>query len=213
MVTHLMNLHTIVVGAFEVNCFILEPSEGSALVVDPGADHERIAELLIQNHLTPKAYLLTHGHMDHISALKDLHDLYPAPIALHGDDTKWAFTAENAMPPFYPPPLSPGKIDIDLKNCPLIPDLGVTCKVIHTPGHTPGSVCFHFPDDGILLTGDTLFAGSVGRTDLNGGSARVLSESLKKLKLIPDETTVLAGHGPSSTILEEKRTNYFMQQD
>jgi glyoxylase-like metal-dependent hydrolase (beta-lactamase superfamily II) len=206
-----MNIHTIVVGDFQVNCYILSQEEGKAIIVDPGDDAARIAAMLREKDLTPIAYLMTHGHVDHITALKQIASEFPAPIALHGDDAEWAFGEESKIMPFLEIPARPEEIAIDLKQCREIPDLGTPCEVIHTPGHTPGSVCFYFPRCSVLITGDTLFAGSVGRTDLPGGSARTLAESLNKLKELPDDTQIFPGHGPASTIGSEKRTNYFMQ--
>ena len=206
-----MNIHTIVVGDFQVNCFLLEHAPGKALVVDPGDSAAEIASLLEEKKLVPEAYLLTHGHVDHIAALCELNNMMPAPIALHADDAEWAFTEKSKIMPFIEIPRDPGEIAIDLKTCATIPDISVDCKVIQTPGHTPGSVCLHFPKSGVLISGDTLFAGSVGRTDLPGGSSKQLAESLEKLKELPDDTQVLPGHGPSSTIGHEKRINYFMQ--
>lgn len=206
-----MNIHTVVVGEFQVNCYVIEPEPGKALVVDPGDDTELIQALLKKKGLTPAAYLMTHGHVDHITALRAISEIFPAPIALHGDDAAWAFGEESRIMPFLEIPPQPDEIAIDLKQCGEIPDLGTPCQVIHTPGHTPGSVCFYFPKCSVLITGDTLFAGSVGRTDLPGGSARTLAESLTKLKGLPDDTQIFPGHGPSSTIGTEKRTNYFMQ--
>ena len=211
MLRSYMNIHTLVVGDFQVNCFVLEHTPGKALVVDPGDESGRIAALLQEKALIPEAYLMTHGHVDHITALCELAVQFPAPIALHADDAKWAFTEEARIMPFIDIPQDPGEIAIDLKTCDEVPGISTVCKVIETPGHTPGSVCFHFPNCSVLVTGDTLFAGSVGRTDLSGGSARQLTDSLNKLKDLPDDTAVLPGHGPSSTIGDEKRTNYFMQ--
>lgn len=206
-----MNINTIVVGAFDVNCFIVDLDGSSALIIDPGADADRISSFLQEKHLVPCAYLLTHGHFDHITGLKDLHDEFPAPVALHDKDASWAFTKQNEMLPYYKAPLSPGPVEFLLGNLASIPSLGIQCDVIPTPGHTPGSVCFHLPAHALLFTGDTLFAGSVGRTDLPGGSSRTLASSLELLKSLPDETRIFPGHGPFSTIGEEKRTNYFMQ--
>lgn len=206
-----MNIHTIVVGDFQVNCFIIELAQGKALVVDPGDDADAIASLIEQKKLVPEAYLLTHGHVDHISALGDLNERMPAPIALHADDAEWAFTEKSKIMPFIEIPRDPGEIAIDLKTCGTIPGISVECQVIQTPGHTPGSVCLYFPKHSILISGDTLFAGSVGRTDLPGGSSRMLTESLNSLKTLPHDTQVLPGHGPCSSIGHEKRTNYFMQ--
>jgi len=206
-----MKIHTLSVGPFETNCFILE-SARHAWVVDPGSDPDAIAGQLEELSLTPSAYLLTHGHMDHVSALAALYERWPAPVAIHPDDECWAFSPANAMPPFFPVPRRPAEIANFIKDGQILSDHGMTCSVITTPGHTPGSVCFHFQDAGILLAGDTLFAGSVGRTDLPGGDSRTLMRSLMRLAALPDETRVLSGHGPETDITTEKQSNYYIQK-
>jgi glyoxylase-like metal-dependent hydrolase (beta-lactamase superfamily II) len=206
-----MKIHTIVVGDFQVNCYVLETTPGKAVVIDPGDEGEKIAGFLKHNRLAPLSYLMTHGHVDHIAALHEVSSLLPAPIAMHGDDAKWAFGEESRIVPYLDIPAEPEEIALDLKDCTEVPGLGERCEVIHTPGHTPGSVCFYFRDCGVLITGDTLFAGSVGRTDFPGGDTRTLAKSLRKLKALPDDTQIFPGHGPSSTIVHEKMTNYFLQ--
>ncbi len=206
-----MQIETIVVGEFQVNCFIMVGEGNEAIVIDPGKDPDIIASFIKQNGLSVAAYLLTHGHVDHVSGIADLHDEFPAPVALHGDDLKWAFTETNGALPFYPAPRAPSEVSRVLADGQELADAGLTYRVVSTPGHTPGSVCFLFVDHDILITGDTLFAGSVGRTDLPGGNSRVLSQSLKKLAGLPDRLKVLPGHGASSDMATEKRTNYFMQ--
>ena len=202
-----MHVETVVVGAFDVNCHILWGDDLQALVVDPGADPGRVARVLKKNKLSVERYLLTHGHCDHVSAAAALSEVYPAPVAIHPADAKWAFSADNSLPPYYGTPRSPSQVE-------LLKALGESSagpfRVMPTPGHTPGSVCFYFPSHGLLFSGDTLFAGSVGRTDLPGGNSRALAASLKTLAALPDETRVLSGHGPESTIAHEKATNYFL---
>jgi glyoxylase-like metal-dependent hydrolase (beta-lactamase superfamily II) len=149
--------------------------------------------------------------MDHISALADVYDAHPAPIGIHSADLKWAFDKQNQMPPFYDVPRKPAEIARTFEDGQEWTDAGLTYSAILTPGHTPGSTCFHFKAGGLLVTGDTLFAGSVGRTDLPGGNSRILSASLKKLSAFSGETIIYPGHGPSSSIAAEKATNYFMQ--
>ena len=205
-----MQIEPIVVGTFEVNCYIVTGTDNRALVIDPGADADDIAAALHSRGLTVAAYLMTHGHMDHISGLADMVDRAPAPVLIHPDDAIWAFTDVNAMPPYYPVP----------RTTPVEPLLvdgyttelaGLSVKIIATPGHTPGGVCIYLPDDKTLITGDTLFAGSVGRTDLPGGDSRILAASLQRLRDLPDDVTIYPGHGNSSTIAHEKSSNYFMQ--
>jgi glyoxylase-like metal-dependent hydrolase (beta-lactamase superfamily II) len=131
---------------------------------------------------------------------------------MHAADQSWAFTELNRMLPFYPTPKPPAEIKCSLEDGQCRNDGGLSYRVIETPGHTSGGVCFHFYDDNVLFTGDTLFAGSVGRTDLVGGDSRVLKESLNRLCLLDDNLAVYPGHGPSTTIGHEKRTNFFMQR-
>lgn len=206
-----MQIETIVVGEFQVNCFVVWGADKQAIIVDPGKDADRIGAMIEVNGLTVGVYLLTHGHMDHISALGDLHDKWPAPIALHTADAKWAFDAVNEMLPFYPVPRKPADVSRLLDEGQEWTDDGLTYRVISTPGHTPGSVCLLFENQNVLFSGDTLFAGSVGRTDFPGGDPRALQQSLTRLAALPDDTVVYTGHGPATSIGVEKQTNYFMQ--
>lgn len=206
-----MEIHTIVVGEFEVNCFILHSHGSEAIVIDPGSDAGKIKATLQKHKLTPVVYLLTHGHVDHVSAVADLYAAFPATVGIHKTDANWAFSSENALPPFYPPPVRPHEIARLLDDQQEWTEAGLTYSVLTTPGHTPGSVCFYFKNESVLFTGDTLFAGSVGRTDLPGGNPRALAKSLTILNKLPDNTVVYTGHGPSTDIGKEKATNYFMQ--
>jgi hydroxyacylglutathione hydrolase len=207
-----MNIETLIVGAFEVSCYVVWSNSKDAIIIDPGADADAIRHFLAEKKLRVAAYLLTHGHVDHISALADMFDSSPAPIALHAADLKWAFEEVNEMPPFYGVPRRPAEIARTPDDGMEYSDAGLTYKVISTPGHSPGSVCYYFESEDVLFTGDTLFAGSVGRTDLPGGNTRALSASLRKLAdRFPDKTVIYPGHGPSSNLGSEKQTNYFMQ--
>jgi len=206
-----MNIKTVVVGPFAVNCYIVWNNEKHALVIDPGYDADQISRKIKAHSLSVVAYLLTHGHTDHINALASIWRLHPAPVSMHTVDWKWAFNESNQLPPFYS---SPEKIP-GIENQPLessrdwkIADLSFQC--LETPGHTPGSVCFYFPDSENLFTGDTLFKGSCGRTDLPGGDGRKLADSLKLLKTLPDTVRIWPGHGSDSTIGYEKNHNFFM---
>ncbi len=207
-----MDIETIVVGEFAVNCFVIAGTHGQALVVDPGEDADLVMTHLRERELSVAAYLMTHGHCDHINALAAVHDAFPAPVAIHPADREWAFTSANTLPPFFcTAPRQPGGPCMDLADGAHYTLAGLELSIIETPGHTPGGVCIHFEQEATLITGDTLFAGSVGRTDLHGGDSRVLAASLKKLKQLPDHTRIFPGHGPASTIGQERRTNYFMQ--
>jgi glyoxylase-like metal-dependent hydrolase (beta-lactamase superfamily II) len=207
-----MEIQTIVVGPFEVNCYIITSNKRDAIVIDPGDDPDLIKASLQKRKLTPVVYLLTHGHIDHVSAVPALYDAFPAAIAIHKADAGWAFSDDNNMPPFYPSPARPPEIARLLDNNQEWTDSGLAYSALSTPGHTPGSVCFYFQEESTLFTGDTLFAGSVGRTDLPGGNSRSLAKSLSLLSGLPLNTVVYPGHGPSTDIGKEKSTNYFMQK-
>ena len=208
-----MERTTLQVGGFEVNCSILSEN-GKAWIVDPGQEGARIVKLLAEKRLTPQAILLTHAHFDHIGAIPALQAAYPdLPVYVHGNDLKVINHPLNQLPPEYP------TLEGKVKNLKELKELrGVSdVEVIETPGHTPGGVCYYFAPStkhqapGTLLSGDTLFAGSVGRTDLPGGDMATLMGSLEKLKTLPDETVVIPGHGMFTTIGDEKRGNPFLQ--
>ncbi len=206
-----MEIETLAVGEIQANCCIVWGPERQAIVMDPGAEPHTIRSFLEERDLTVAAYMLTHGHVDHICALADLRDALPAPVGLHPADQAWAFSSGNQFPPFYPVPRKPASIERDLADGQTWQDGGLVYRVIATPGHSPGSVCFHFPDEQVLFTGDTLFAGSVGRTDLPGGDSRTLQRSLGVIAALPDATTVYSGHGPVTDIAQEKAHNFFLQ--
>ncbi len=211
-----MKIELITVGPFDVNCAVVWGDAKRALIIDPGFDAPLIQSCLDANGLSVAAYLLTHGHADHINALAELHAVHPAPVYLHAEDERWAFGPNNQIPPHYPVPTKPaadfptlGKNDLNFSNPWKIADLNF--QTLETPGHTPGGVCYWFKDENICFTGDTLFKGSCGRTDLPGGDGRILAASLKKLAKLPPETRIIAGHGDETTIAHELKTNFFLQ--
>ena len=197
---------TIQVGGFEVNCSILSEN-GKAWIVDPGQEANRIVDLLAKKGLEPAAILLTHAHFDHISGIPGLLEKYPdLPVYVHEKDIPMIGHPLNQLPPEYTSFAKPKEVR-GLESFKGLEGL----KVIETPGHTPGGVCYYFPKDKLLLSGDTLFAGSVGRTDLPGGDYATLMDSLKKLTALPDDTLVIPGHGMHTRIAAEKRSNPFLQ--
>lgn len=199
---------TLEVGAYAVNCTILSV-DGKAWIVDPGSEGLLIAAQLKKLALEPDGILLTHGHFDHIGAVNDLQRRFPGlPVYVGEKDIPVLTHPFNQMPPDYPAITKPTDL-VGLKEDDAIDGLpGV--QVIATPGHTPGGVCYHFPERKLLLSGDTLFAGSVGRTDFPGGDMATLMASLAKLVKLPNDTVVIPGHGPQTTIGDEKSSNPFL---
>jgi len=207
-----MNIKAIPTGAFEEICYLVWNAQNQALVFDPGHDVETIAQAIQDEKLEVVGYICTHGHADHINALAPLHAQHPAPIAMHTADLSWAFESVNQIEPYYPVPQRPNVDDfLHLETATEWTVGGLHFQCIETPGHTPGSCCLLFPESKILLTGDTLFKGSCGRTDLPNGDARQLKESLNKLKQLPEEIRVYPGHGADTTIGIERLTNFFMK--
>ena len=197
---------TIQVGGFEVNCSILSEN-GKAWIVDPGQEADRIIDSLAKKGLEPAAALLTHGHFDHISGIPGLLEKFPElPIYVHEKDIPMFGHPLNQVPPEYPSFQKPRNL-VPLDNLEGLEGL----EILESPGHTPGGVCYYFPKDKLLLSGDTLFAGSVGRTDLPGGDMATLMESLQKLTALPDDTLVIPGHGMHTRIALEKSGNPFLQ--
>ena len=199
------------VGAYEANCVILFDAQGNAWVVDPGDEAEVIAAQLRRKELTPRRILLTHGHLDHISALGDLLDAWPGlPVMVHAADADWCFTDDrNRLPGYGAPPARPASQAFYAEGDTLA-DGDLSATILHTPGHSPGSVCIHVAD-GPLVSGDTLFARSIGRTDFPGGSVMEMAKSLRRLSQLDSGLTVIPGHGPATTIGDEIKWNPYLQ--
>jgi hydroxyacylglutathione hydrolase len=208
------------VGMLQCNCSIIgDPNTLEALVVDPGDEVNRVLALLGRHKLTVKAIVSTHAHIDHVGGLSKLHQYTGAPVLMHRDDLPLyqAMDMQAAFLGVAPPELA--SIEHLLREGDSLSWGGFEAQVLHTPGHTPGSVCLYLPKDAgqVVLTGpqlfagDTLFAGSIGRTDLWGGSMDQIMASLRdKLMQLPDETIVHPGHGPTTTIGQERETNPFL---
>jgi glyoxylase-like metal-dependent hydrolase (beta-lactamase superfamily II) len=207
-----MHIKAITTGAFEEICYIAWGDANQAIIIDPGHDAGQILQAVEQHRLEVAAYACTHGHADHINALAELHKRHPAPVAMHSNDLVWALEPVNRIEPYYPVPTRP---DVEtfqrLESAANWNFADLSFRCMETPGHTPGSCCILFEEDGILVSGDTLFKGSCGRTDLPGGNPRRMKESLGTLRPLPDETRVYPGHGPDTTIGIERATNFFMQ--
>ena len=205
------------VGPIEANCVILwNPGTAGGdcpcWIVDPGADPEDIVCFCEARGLKPALIAFTHGHFDHVGGVTGLLAKWPGtPVHVAPDDEALAFSRANAWAPYYRPTARPDSLAADLVDGAEIAAGGLTATVVATPGHTPGGVCLHFADAKLMLTGDTLFAGSCGRTDFPGGDMAVLARSLKRLAAFPPETEVVPGHGGATTIGHEVATNPFLR--
>ena len=199
-------------GAIGANCVILWEDPAAAWIVDPGAEPEAVNAFLDKKGLTPALVLLTHGHFDHIGALDGLLARFPdLPVHVGPGDVPMIGHPQNAWPPDYEAVKKPASLVADLVDGATLAAGGLTMRVIATPGHTPGGACFLFADQKLLITGDTLFAGSCGRTDFPGGDSRQLNASLRRLAALDPELTVVPGHGEPTTIAREVATNPFLQ--
>ncbi|MCX7823247.1 MAG: MBL fold metallo-hydrolase [Syntrophobacterales bacterium] len=208
-----MIVEHLVVGMLQTNCYILrEPPSVEAIVIDPGGDAKRIYSLLTAHGLKLKGILLTHGHFDHLLDAWNLKKLAGGEIYLHSLDEPLLYNKMVGIGAFLMgkmPSLNPS-IDKYLKDRDIISLGGTEIHVIETPGHTPGHVSFYIPSQKIIFVGDTLFDGSIGRTDFPGGSYEQLISSVRtKIFPLGDDTTVYPGHGPVTTVGKERRTNPF----
>jgi len=201
------------VGPLQCNCSVIgDEATREAMVIDPGDDIQDILALIAKHGLTVKQIVITHAHIDHVGGAMKLRAATGAPILLNQND--YALLKMLDVQASWIGMPSPGKVEIDqsigqadqVKAGPLVAD------VIHTPGHTEGSVCLYFPAEKKLIAGDTLFAGSIGRTDLPGGSFEKILRSLhQKVLALPDDTVVVPGHGPLTLIAEERESNPFLR--
>ena len=203
---------TFSVGMLGCNCTILgDEASREAIVVDPGYDIPRILAALAKHKLTVKKIVVTHAHIDHIASAQSLKEITGAPIIYNQADLPLVAMMDVQagwlglpVPTVLPPDHSPADDET-------VSVAGITGKVLYTPGHTEGSLCMYVPDEHLLLAGDTLFAGGVGRTDLPGGSSGKLLASIhERLLPLPDTTLVVPGHGPTTTIGTERIHNPFL---
>ncbi len=204
-----LHIQTLVNGPLATNCYVVSNREAKTMVViDPGSDPDRVFGIAVRSGAKVDWILLTHGHYDHVAAARFLARKLPAPIAIQ--------TADAPMLDVQPPaPWNShfrldGPISRELADGDELTTAGATWNVMHTPGHSPGSCCLL--TEGILFSGDTLFANTVGRTDIPGGNQESLLVSIRqKLLVLPDDTRVLPGHGPATTIGAERAHNPFLQ--
>lgn len=206
-------IHEIVpVGPLQCNCSIIgDETTREAMVIDPGDDIEDVLAIVRQHKLQVKQIVVTHAHIDHVGGAMKLRAVTGAPILLNQND--YSLLKMLDMQAAWIGVASPGKVEIDhnITSGEKVSAGSHTANVLHTPGHTEGSICLYFPAEKKLIAGDTLFAGSIGRTDLPGGSTQKIMRSLHETVLaLPDETVVIPGHGPLTTIGEERQSNPFL---
>ena len=206
-----MIIKKFVVGPLENNCFlIIDEASKECFITDPGDEPDRILDFITENGLTARYLVCTHAHFDHVAAIPELKAGTGAQIVIHRADlpiydrsqehaSAWGFEIDPLPHP-----------DIFVSEGDLIKIGNLRFEILHTPGHSPGGICLY--GEGVVITGDTLFAGSVGRTDLPGGDVLKLKLSFQRLLSLSDETQVLPGHGPETTIGRERSENFFVSE-
>ncbi len=207
-------IEKIITGELGVNTYLYNYSDRKTAIIDPGSDFGKIVSLIENRDLNPTVILLTHGHFDHIGAVKELKDRYDIPVYIHEDDATYLgdgskvrhlemFKSMGPEGDYYFDNyfVESDNVDFRVKDGDFLDELGL--KVIHTPGHSLGSACFYSEKDAVIFTGDTMFKNGMGRTDFAGGDYKKLIKSLENLLKLPKKTKVYPGHGPLSTIRDE----------
>lgn len=203
-----MKIEKLEVGIYAANCYIVFDELKKAFIIDPGGSFNKIKEFILENDLKVEKILLTHAHADHIGALKKLKDFTKAPIFCHEKERELITNKKNNLSALMGMDHVEMESDFYLKDKEKINFSNKEIVCIHTPGHTPGSVCYEIEEN--LFTGDTLFAGSIGRTDLFGGNLPDMKNSLKKLASIKKDLIILPGHSFASKLSREKKTNPYL---
>ena len=208
-----MYIENVFVSASAANCYIIcDEASGDGAVVDPGDFTERLVQAIEKSPVKKLKYILcTHCHFDHISGVGRLKERYPdALVAIGAGDADGLSDRIIGLFDVFGVPYFPSKADLRLRSGDTIALGGIRFKVLETPGHTAGGVCYYCESENLLISGDTLFCGSIGRTDFPGGSIEVLKNSLEKLKKLPDETAVYPGHNGETAIGDEKKYNPYL---
>ncbi len=200
------------VGPLQCNCSVIgDENTRGAMVIDPGDDIEDVLALVRKHNLQVEQIVVTHAHIDHVGGAMKLRAATDAPILLNQNDYALLKMLDVQASWIGVAPPGPVEVDYNVGHDETISVGSHNATVLHTPGHTEGSICLYFPVEKKLIAGDTLFAGSIGRTDLPGGSFKKLMNSLhERVLALPDDTVVVPGHGPATTIWQERQTNPFL---
>lgn len=210
-----MNIHNLVLGEYETNCYVLTSDDcpGKCLIIDTGLENSELIGYLSDSALTPEAIILTHGHADHIAGVIDLRQTFPGiKVVIHAADADMLTDPLKNLSALAGTNITTDPADMIIDSEGKISYAGIELQALHTPGHSPGGISLYNANDQVVFVGDTLFDGSVGRTDFPGGSANQLISSIKqKLLTLPEQTKCCPGHGQATTIQREKNSNPFLR--
>ena len=211
-----MYIDTIVLGEFEANCYCVRANAKAqdCMLIDPGLQPEPLIRFLNAQAYQPASIVLTHGHVDHIGGVESIREYWPTvEVAIHEMDAEMLIDPGANLSIMAGTMIQARPADVRLDaSQPYYTAAGLRFQVLHTPGHSPGGICLYSAKDEVLFAGDTLFAGSIGRTDFPSGNYETLIEAIKtKLLILPEQTTVYPGHGPKTTLQAEKQFNPFLK--
>ncbi|MFJ7826783.1 MBL fold metallo-hydrolase [Psychrobacillus sp. NPDC096623] len=209
----MLNIRTYPLGYIQTNCYVVSNSEKQCLIFDPGGEADKIISELHRLKLNPLAILLTHAHFDHIGAVEQVRESFNIPVYIHTAEKKWLVDpAKNGSAKYAEiPSIICSEADFLLNSEPELKIGEFQMELLHTPGHSPGSITYYFKQEDFAIVGDTLFQNSIGRTDLPGGNQAELMKAIhSKLLTLPETTLIYPGHGASTTIEEEMETNPFL---
>lgn len=207
-----MKWSQIPLGQMQTNCYVIEKEDSTCLIFDPGSEGEKLIKFLQEKGLNPVGIVLTHAHFDHIGALDEIRNEYNIPAYVHKNEKDWLTTPSlNLSEHMRVGKIQVSEADVLMNGEQELTIGGFTFQVLETPGHSPGSVSLYFAESGIVVSGDALFKGSIGRFDLPGGNKEELLNSIHtKLLGLPEDTTVLCGHNSVTTIGNEMNSNPFL---